>query len=175
MNICVLCSAADLDDKYRRPAQTLARLIAEAGHDLIWGGSDTGLMNLVANGVQAGGGKIVGISVDAYKKQARRKADEMITASSLGERKALMLERSDAIIALPGGVGTLDEVTDFIELKKQGAHIKPVVILNVDNFYEGLKVQLQKMIDDGFLKRPLDELVRFAHTPEEALQLAVGG
>lgn len=175
MNICVLCSARDLEEKYKQPAKELARLIAQNNHDLIWGGSDTGLMNIVANGVQNGGGKIVGISIHAYKKQARKQADEMIIARDLGQRKALMLKRADAIIALPGGVGTLDEVTDFIELKKHGAHIKPIVILNTDEFYAGLLMQLQKMKSDNFIQPKLDELVRFAKLPADALAFAESG
>lgn len=96
----------------------------------------------------------------------------MIIAKDLGERKELLLARSDAIIALPGGVGTLDEVTDFIELKKQGAHIKPIVILNVAGFYDGLKLQLAKMKSDGFLHKPLEQLVHFATSAAEALDYA---
>ena len=169
MNICVICSAAELGDKYKHDAQELARLIAVNNHDLIWGGSDNGLMNIMATGVQAGGGRIVGISVKVYKAQARKNANEMIIAKDLGERKELMLKRSDAVIALPGGVGTLDEVTDFIELKKQGAHIKPIVILNTDNFYQGLQVQLGKMNSDGFLHKPLEQLVHFTNSAAGAL------
>ena len=88
---------------------------------------------------------------------------------TLGERKSTMLLKGDAVVALVGGIGTLDELTEIIELRKQGHHKKPIVILNTENFYEGLKVQLQKMKDDGFIPNRLDKLVYFANTPEEAI------
>ena len=80
-----------------------------------------------------------------------------------------MLLRSDAVVVLVGGIGTLDELTEVIELKKQGKHNKPIIVLNTENFYAGLKTQLQKMEDDGFTPRPINELVYFADQPEEAI------
>ncbi len=167
--IAVFCSANELDAKYTEPAREFARLIAEKGYHLVWGGTDKGLMREVASGVQAGGGKLIGVTLDIFKDSARQNADEMIVAKTLGERKATMLLRSDAIVVLVGGIGTLDELTEVLELKKQGHHNKTVVVLNTENFYEGLKVQLQKMKDDGFVLQSLDDLVYFADTPEEAV------
>lgn len=89
MNICVFCSANDLEEKYTQPGEELARLLAKAGHTLIWGGSDYGLMKVMADGVQQGGGKIVGISMELFKAYARKEADEMIIAKNISERKAL--------------------------------------------------------------------------------------
>ena len=168
--IAVFCSALDLDEKYIKPAKEFARLMAESGYHLVWGGTDTGLMRVIADGVQEGGGKLYGVTIERFHHLARKNIDELILAKSLGERKASMLEKSDAIICLVGGIGTLDEVTDIIELKKQEHHNKPIVILNTENFYEGLKVQLQKMKDDGFIPISLDELVYFSDTPEEAIR-----
>ncbi|MBP7833002.1 MAG: TIGR00730 family Rossman fold protein [Candidatus Levybacteria bacterium] len=169
-HIAVFCSAYDLDEKYTKPACEFASLMPKNKYDLVWGGSDTGLMNLVASAVQNNGGKLIGISLEAYRAKARQNADEMIIAKTLGERKATMLERADAIIVLVGGIGTLDEATEIIELKKQKHHNKPIVILNTENFYEGLKVQLQKMKDDGFIPLPLDDLIYFADKPSEAIE-----
>ncbi len=169
MNICVFCSANDLPQKYTDPAREFARFIAKHGHVLIYGGSDNGLMKIIASEVQDGGGKIVGISMEMLKDKARKNADEVVIAKDLGERKATMLERADVIVMLVGGIGTLDEVMGVLEMKKHKVHEKPIIILNTDNFYEGLKAQLQKMKDDGFLPCSLENLVYFADTPKEAI------
>lgn len=178
MNICVFCSANDLDEKYTKPAKELARLLAEAGHTLVWGGSDNGLMKVMADGVQEGGGKLVGVSMELFKEYARKNADEMIIAKTLGERKATLLERSDVIIMLVGGLGTLDEATEVLELKKEGNHDKDIIILNTNGFYDGLQTQLERMATEGFLPvketteikvRSLAQLVKFAKTPQEVM------
>ncbi len=168
-NIAVFCSANDLPEKYTNPAVEFAELIAKNGYGLVWGGSNTGLMKLIASAVQDSGGKITGVSLEIYRHKLRENADEMIIEKTLGERKATMLLKSDAIVALVGGIGTLDEVTEIIELKKQEYHNKPVVILNTENFYEGLKMQMQKMDEEGFLPKKLEEFVYFAATPIDAI------
>ena len=169
MNVCVFCSSNDLDDKYTDPARQLAKLLAEKHHSLIWGGSDTGLMKIMASGVQKGGGKIIGISVEMLRSHARKNADEMIITKNLGERRAMLLDRSDALIIMVGGIGTLDEASEVIELKKHRVHDKLVIILNTQNFYNGLRIQLETMENEKMLPRPLDELVLFADTPEQAV------
>jgi uncharacterized protein (TIGR00730 family) len=126
-------------------------------------------MKKIASAVQETGNKIIGISMLSLKDLARKDADEIIIAKGLSERKSAMLDRADAIAVLVGGIGTLDEVTEVLGLKKHEFHNKPVVIINTDNFYEGLKLQLQKMKDDGFIKKPLEEFVYFADKPEEAI------
>ena len=168
-HIAVFCSAQELDEKYNEPAKELARLIAENGYHLVWGGSDKGLMKTIAAGVREGGGRLVGVSVHFLSHMIHKSADEMIIAKDLGERKATMLKRCDAVVTLVGGTGTLDEITDIMELKRHNLHDKPIVILNTDNFYEGLRIQLKKMKDDGLLSRPIDELIIFADTPQEAM------
>lgn len=167
--IAVFCSANDLEEKYTKPAKEFAKLFAENKYNLIWGGSNHGLMKIMADGVQQGGGKIVGISMKILRKYIRKEADETIIVRDLGERKALILKRSDAIVVLMGGVGTLDEMTEIMELKKHQIHNKPIVILNTRNFYKGLKMQFEKMEKEGFLPRPLQELLYFADTPNEAI------
>ncbi|MEU8526282.1 MULTISPECIES: TIGR00730 family Rossman fold protein [Streptomyces] len=169
MNICVFLSAADLDERYTRPAREFAELLGKGGHTLVWGGSDVGLMKVVADGVQENGGRLVGISVEFLAYKAREQADEMITAKDLAERKALLLEKSDAIVVMVGGTGTLDEATDVLELKKHGKHAKPVVVLNTEGFYDGLKDQFRRMDEEGFLPLPLTDLVFFAEDGVSAL------
>lgn len=170
MNICVFLSAADLDERYTEPAREFAELLGKGGHTLVWGGSDKGLMKVVADGVQAGGGRLVGISVEFLRQQARTGADEMVITADLSERKATLLARSDALVVMAGGLGTLDEATEILELRKHRRHDKPVVLLNTAGFYDGLMIQLRRMEQDGFLPVPLDELVFVAEEPTAAME-----
>jgi uncharacterized protein (TIGR00730 family) len=169
MNICVFLSAADLDERYTQPAREFATALGNGGHTLVWGGSDTGLMKVVADGVQEAGGRLVGISVELFRQLARKDADEMLFAKDLAERKALLLARSDAVVVMVGGLGTLDEATEILELRKHGLHDKKVVLLNTAGFYDGLIIQLKRMDDDGFLPVPLAELVFFTEDGAEVL------
>lgn len=169
-HICVFCSARDLAPKYTGPAKEFAALLAQNGFSLVWGGSNRGLMKIVADEVRAGGGKLVGISMELLKASAKLDADEVIIAKDLGTRKAAMLARCEALVVLVGGIGTLDEITEVLALRKLKIHNKPIVVLNTENFYEGFKVQLQKMKDDGFINVALADLIYFADTPNEAIE-----
>ncbi|GAA2999615.1 LOG family protein [Streptomyces fulvorobeus] len=169
MNICVFLSAADLDVRYTRPAREFAELLGRGGHTLVWGGSESGLMKVVADGVRESGGRLVGVSVDFLAAKARTDADEMVIARDLAERKALLLAKADAFVIMVGGTGTLDEATEILELRKHGKHTKPVVLLNTAGFYDGLHEQFRRMEDEGFLPMPLTELVFFAEDGVGAL------
>ncbi|MFD5424106.1 TIGR00730 family Rossman fold protein [Streptomyces sp. NPDC127084] len=169
MNICVFLSAADLDERYTRPAREFAELLGKGGHTLVWGGSDVGLMKVVADGVQEAGGRLVGVSVEFLSDRARAIADEMVVARDLAERKAQMLSRADAVVIMVGGTGTLDEATEILELKKHGHTTMPVVLLNTAGFYDGLRQQFLRMEAEGFLPVPLSDLVFFAEEPVGAL------
>ena len=139
MNICVFCSASDVDKKYTDDARTFATLLANAGHTLVWGGTNKGTMKVIADAAQDAGGRVVGATFELLKANVRPNADEMYVLPTLGERKAKLLELSDAIVVLPGGIGTLDEVTEVLELKKHSLHNKAIVFLNTDGFYNGFK------------------------------------
>ncbi|MEV5875726.1 TIGR00730 family Rossman fold protein [Streptomyces sp. NPDC052101] len=169
MNICVFLSAADLDERYTRPAREFAELIGKGGHSLVWGGSDVGLMKVVADGVQETGGRLLGVSVEFLAHKTRPGADEIVIAADLAERKKLLLEKADAVVIMVGGTGTLDEATEILELKKHGRTEKPVVLLNTAGFYDGLEQQFRRMEEEGFLPRPLSELMFFAKEPVAAL------
>jgi uncharacterized protein (TIGR00730 family) len=159
MKVCVFLSAADIDERYSWPVREFAELLGNAGHTLVWGGSDSGLMKVVADGVRRSGGRLVGVSVERFRSVARADADEMVFAKDLAERKALLLAAADAVVVMAGGLGTLDEATEILELKKHGLHRKPVILLNTAGFYDGLAIQLRRMAADGFLPVALDELV----------------
>lgn len=168
--ITVFCSAADLDKRYIEEAKKFAKLMVKNGFDLVWGGSDRGLMKIMASSVQEAGGKIIGITTEMLKESRRRNADEMVIAATLEERKIKLLNKGDAIVLMVGGIGSIDEITHILELKKHKKHEKPIVVLNTNKFYEGFKIQMQRMEKEGFLPRKLNELIHFADTPEEAIK-----
>ncbi len=126
-------------------------------------------MKVVADATASEGGRLVGVSVEFLSAKARTGVDEMVIARDLAERKALLLAKADAVVIMVGGMGTLDEATDILELKKHGHHDKPVVLLNSAGFYDGLREQFLRMDQEGFLHRPLTELVFFAEEPVGAL------
>jgi len=178
MNICIFCSSNNLEEKYSEPAVELAKLLSASGHHLVYGGSDYGLMKVMADAMQSGGAQIVGVTIPVYAVHARKNTDEMILAKTLGERKATMLERSDATIALVGGIGTLDELTELIELKRQGHHSKPIIVLNTDGFYDGLYQQLKRIGNENLFKagenaqipiKTFEDLITFVNTPKEVM------
>jgi hypothetical protein len=168
--ICVFCAVNDVHEKYVKAAQELAKLMVVNKYDLVWGGSNRGLMKVMADGVQEAGGKIIGITTEFLKGKRRMNADEMIITKDLSERKALLLKKGDVIMLLPGGIGSLDEVSEILELKKHDFHNKPIVVLNTDKFYEGLRIQMERMKEEGFIVKELKDLIYFADFPKEAIK-----
>lgn len=165
----VFLSAADLTPKYTKPAVEFGKLLVENGYRFVYGGSERGLMKVVADIVDETGGEIVAVTTELFKNVCRENVSEAILTSTIAERKSTMLAKSDAIVTLSGGTGTLDEVTEIIELKKNNLHDKPVIFLNSGGFWNGLQRQLKKMEKEGFLFKPLDQLVYFADSPRDAI------
>lgn len=168
-NICVFSTALEVAKKYKQDTRLIGKLIAQNKFNLVWGGTNKGLMKITADAVQNNGGKIFGVTMEALKKERRMNADKMIIAKDIKKRKKILLSKADAIILLPGGIGGLDEMTEILELKKEKLHQKPMVVLNIDNFYRGLKVQFQRMKKDGFITEDLNALIFFANTPQQAI------
>lgn len=168
--ICVFCSINDVEKKYITDAEELSRLIGENGYDLVWGGANKGLMKVVADGVQNSGGRIIGVTSTLLEHKKRTNADEMIVVENISQTKELLRKKSNAIVLLAGGTGSLDEICEVLELKKHSLYTKPVVILNTNNFYEGLKIQLERMEREGFLQKKLSEFLFFADTPLQAIE-----
>jgi len=170
-NVCVFLSASDVDKKYIDATKELAKLLAQKKYGFVYGGSNRGLMKIMSSAVQQAGGTVIGVTMEILKESRKLDADEMIIAKDLPERKRILNEKSDAIIVLVGGIGTLDEVTELLELKKHGVHTKPIIFLNTDNFYEGLKIQLIKMDSEGFLPKKLEEMVIFVEKPNQVIEI----
>ncbi len=170
-NICVFLSANNLPSKYTDPACEFGRLLVENQLNYVWGGSDNGLMTQVAQVVKDQGGVIIGVTMKLLAKNARIDADKLYVMADFTARKKKFLAISDAFVVMPGGTGTLDEVSEIIEFKKHNLHNKPIIFLNTDNFWQGFKAQLEHMQKEGFLTKRLADLVTFADTPAEAILL----
>lgn len=154
MNICVYCSASDqIAPQFFEVARELGSLIARRGDTLVYGGASVGLMGCVAEAVQADGGHVVGVIPERLvaREIAYKHADELLVTADMRERKAAMENRADAFFALPGGLGTLEEITEIMNLRKLGYTDKPLVLLNIDGFYDPLVVLLDHMIKGRFL------------------------
>lgn len=169
-HICVFLSANELSETYKAAAREFAAQLAENDMDLVYGGSEMGLMKVLADAVHEQGRRVIGVSTEFLKSSQRSHADELIMTADLSERKKVMAERSDACVVFPGGLGTLDEVSDLFELKKHNFYQKPIVVFNMNGFYDGLAQQLRRMEEEGFLKKPAAEYVTFAASIDEIFQ-----
>ncbi|MCB8837660.1 TIGR00730 family Rossman fold protein [Aurantimonas sp. VKM B-3413] len=158
-SVCVYCgSTAGREPLYMESGRALGRAIAEAGLRLIYGGGTRGIMGAVSDGVVAAGGKVTGIiprfliDMEATERELKR-LDELIVTEDMHERKLKMFQRSDAFVALPGGIGTLEELVEIMTWSQLGRHEKPVVIANVGGFWEPLSALFDHMSAEGFIHR----------------------
>lgn len=163
-SICVYCGAATgADAVYLDTAIALGRLLATEGIRLVYGGGGVGLMGATARACAEAGGRVTGIIPDFLigKEQAFDHAHELIVTKDMHERKRLMFERADAFIALPGGIGTLEELIEQLTWVQLNRHAKPVMVLNVANFWDPLLTLLDHMQATGFVNvaRPVKLLV----------------
>ena len=176
-SLCVYCSSSDrLDEKYYVAADTLGKLMVTRGWSLVYGGGHTGLMGRLSRAVKADGGRVVGVIPEFMKDKelAFDKADEMITVTTMRERKLAMETRANAFLALPGGWGTLEEILEIITLRQLDVLRKPCVLLNQEGFYDDLLHLFERMIAEHFAKPSSRQLFSVARAPEEALDLIEG-
>ena len=151
--LCVYCgSSSRVDAIYRDASRTLGSILAAAGIELIYGGGRVGLMGILADAVLAAGGRVTGI-IPAHLHDAEvghHGISELLVVGSMHERKRLMFERSDAFVALPGGLGTLDETFEILTWKQLRLHDKPIVIVDVGGYWRKLLALIDQIVDEGF-------------------------
>jgi uncharacterized protein (TIGR00730 family) len=155
LSVCVYCGASDrADPKYAETARRLGAELARRQWTLVWGGAKSGLMGAVARGAKESGGRVVGVLPEFIRQWevAYEQADEMMVVTTMAERKLLLQVRSDAFVVLPGGVGTLDEIGDTLDLKNLSQHRKPIILLNQDGYYDALLAFLDRSIAEKFSK-----------------------
>jgi uncharacterized protein (TIGR00730 family) len=154
MRICVYCASSEHCDRvYHDDARALGRTLAEAGHTVVYGGGAVGLMGALANGALDAGGEVIGIiprfMTDVEWQHPRVRNLEIV--EDMRERKHRLLTGSDAVVALPGGCGTLEELFEAITLKRLGIYLNPIVLLNTNDFYAPLQVFMQSVIEQRFM------------------------
>lgn len=174
MTICVFASSSSrIDNEYAVVASKLGTLLAKAGIDVVYGGGGIGLMGKLADAVLEHGGKITGVIPEFMKEEGwdHREVSNMIITSDMGERKKQMFALADAVVALPGGVGTLEELTEAMTLKQLGLYRGPIIILNTLNFYESFIEFLEHMVSGNFLRYEHKGMWEIASSAEEVLVL----
>ena len=146
--------------------------MAKRGHSLVYGGAGIGLMGELAKTIHHNKGRVIGIMPEAIKNKGicYEQADELIITKSMQERKDILAARSDAFIALPGGFGTLDEISEIITLKQVGAHNKPVIILNINNYYDSLISFFDNMYSHSFIKAEYRDSYYIADSVEDCIR-----
>ena len=157
--VCVYCgSGHGINPAYEAAASEFGRALAEEGLELVYGGGSVGLMGTLAHSVLSAGGIVTGVSPQFLKDREVMLNDvtELVTTTDMHERKRIMFERADAFVALPGGVGTLEEVVEMMTWAQLGQHEKPILLANIEGFWEPLTVLLSHMRQEAFLRPGLD-------------------
>ena len=153
-SMCVYCGSRPGNDAaFAASAQAVGQWIGRHGGQLVYGGGKTGLMGTVARATRDAGGRVVGVIPKALvdRELANELCDELHVVDTMHERKAMMAERSDAFVALPGGIGTFEELFEIWTWRQLGYHDKPIGILNAHGYYDNMLTFLQQCVGDGFM------------------------
>jgi uncharacterized protein (TIGR00730 family) len=171
--LCVYCgSSPGHDVAHMVAARSLGAAMAAAGIGLVYGGGGTGLMGEVARAVLAGGGHVTGIIPEflVSKERMLEEAHELIVTRSMHDRKMAMFERSTGFVALPGGIGTLEELAEIMTWAQLKQHARPVILCNVNGFWDGLLALFQHMRDEGFIRTEYEVRVDVADSADAVIE-----
>ncbi|MDZ7337450.1 MAG: TIGR00730 family Rossman fold protein [candidate division KSB1 bacterium] len=170
--VCVFCaSSSKIDECYLRPAFALGQIFAREGITLIYGGGAVGLMGAVADGALSRGGRVVGVIPHfmVEREWAHKGVQELIVVHTMNERKERMRALAQALVALPGGSGTLEELLEAISLKRLGMYLGPIVLLNTQGFFDHLLQLLERCIAERFMDPRHRQMWAVVKEPEEVL------
>lgn len=171
-SVCVYCASQDGNDPvYLETATTLGKALGDAGLTLVYGGGSGGLMGATADATMAAGGVVKGIIPQFLvdRERAHHNISELVVTKDMHERKWAMFDAADAIVALPGGIGTLEELIEILTWAQLGRHNKPIIIANINGFWDDLAKLFDRMNGDGFL-HSLDKFVPvFVDTADDIL------
>jgi uncharacterized protein (TIGR00730 family) len=170
--VCVYCgSGSGTNPSFIESAKALGKALAESGIRLVYGGGSVGIMGAVASSALDHGGRVTGIIPDflTAKENALKRVQEMIVTPDMHERKRLMFEHSDAFVALPGGIGTLEELVEQLTWQQLGRHSKPVLLANIDGFWEPLLALIAHMRATQFIRANLSVDILKAERVEDIL------
>jgi uncharacterized protein (TIGR00730 family) len=171
--ICVYCgSNKGANGAFTKAAIALGSLLAREGLGLVYGAGNVGLMGILADSCLGAGGEVIGVIPESLEKKelAHRSLTELIVVQSMHERKQIMADRADAFIALPGGIGTLEEVIEAFTWLQLNFHEKPIGLLNTAGYYDKLLEFLGDMCDEKFLKPAQREMLLVDESPKQLLQ-----
>jgi cytokinin riboside 5'-monophosphate phosphoribohydrolase len=171
--ICVFCASSQcVDDVFKNTALDLGRELGKKGIDLVYGGASIGLMGCVARGVHEEKGRVIGVLPKFFKTPEIEysEADELIVTQDMRERKAVMDQRSDAFIVLPGGIGTLEEAMEILSMRQLRLTDKPLVFVNTQGFYDGLSATFDEMVKLKFAKPNITDMYAMVPDPQSALE-----
>jgi hypothetical protein len=176
MRICVFCaSSAKVNSEYFNQTRAVAEEFVGAGVTIVYGGGSVGLMGCLADTALSMNGKVIGVLPRFMDKVewGHNKLTQMILVKDMRERKKILIEDVDAVVALPGGCGTLEELMEVFTLKRLGKFTKPIIVLNTNGFYSHLEMMIEKMIDEKFMRpehRMIWQLVDKPHQILPAIQ-----
>lgn len=173
-SLCVYCgSSPGASPVFTDVAEALGREMAEGGIELVYGGGDVGLMGSVARSVLAHGGRVTGIIPDFLRRREHMlaEAQELVVVPDMHTRKQLMFERADAFVALPGGIGTLEELVEQMTWAQLGRHAKPILLLDVDGFWKPLLLLIAHMRRHGFIRPGLELSYLVAERTEDVIPM----
>jgi uncharacterized protein (TIGR00730 family) len=175
--VAVFCgSNCGADPSFTAAAQDFGRLLCAQGHALVYGGGDVGLMGVIADTMMAAGGQVLGVipRLLVEREVAHRGITELILVESMHDRKRRMYELADVMIAMPGGIGTFEEIFEALTWNQLGIHKKPCGLLNIGGYYDPLVAQLEHAVRQGFVRQSLDSMLAVASDAELLLARLLG-
>jgi uncharacterized protein (TIGR00730 family) len=173
LSVCVFCgSRYGRNPGYREAASALGHGIAMRRWRLVYGGGDVGLMGTVADAALAGGGSVLGLIPRRLLEReiGKREVDNLVVTATMAERKDRMVEASDAFVALPGGLGTLDELFEVITLRQLGYNDKPIILLDTDGYWQPFLTLFDQVVTEAFAEPDSFRLIEVAKDADEALE-----
>ena len=174
MKICLFGAASDrIDKSYIEAVERLGEEIGKRGHSLVYGAGGTGLMGAAARGVKRAGGEITGVIPHFFREEAVEviytECTEIIYTDTMAERKGKMGELADAFVIVPGGIGTFEEFFEILTLKQLGQHTKPIALMDLNGYYDGLEKFLEYSVEAGFIRNGVNHLYTCVSDPKEAI------
>ncbi|WP_170764284.1 TIGR00730 family Rossman fold protein [Ruegeria lacuscaerulensis] len=171
-SVCVYCGSRNgANSAYAEAARTFGNLLAQEGWRLVYGAGDVGLMGEVARAAQSAGGDTFGVIPVHLLKREVGKTDltRFVVTETMHERKKVMIMNADAVVVLPGGPGSLDELFEALTWRQLGLHDKPILVMNVDGYWDALHDLLQNVIDQGFAETSLADFITWVEDPATAV------
>ncbi|PCH99308.1 MAG: TIGR00730 family Rossman fold protein [Alphaproteobacteria bacterium] len=171
-SLCVYCgSSGNVDDSFRNAASTMGKTMADAGVQLVYGGGHVGLMGLIADAVMDNGGEAIGIIPEhiSSKEVQHKGLTELHVVDTMHTRKQMMVDKSDAFLILPGGIGTLDELCEIMTWRQLGIHDKPIIIANINGYWTPFLDMINHIIKAGFMRDGDEKLMIVVESLDEVM------